>query len=303
MGEPPAPQLALTAAPGGPTDATAPVLTGVPADGTLLPDSGSLALAVAASDDESGVRNLDVAFDGEPVAPGAVIDLDGLAGPHTLTVRAANHAGLVTAESVSLLVFEDEGGVSTAPGRGILSSDSGWEDGLHDGAFTISMNLWHGTNGSVFRLYEDGELVSTQLLSPDSPNAQLATFDVSGKENGDYVYTGELVNTAGTTATTSVTVTVRDAAPAQPVLSHDNRDRDGNYVVAANLWWGTNGTAYRLYEDGVLVDEQPLLAASPNAQSVSTAIAGRAPGEYVYVAEFVNAAGVTASKPITVRVK
>lgn len=303
MGEPPAPQLALTAAPGGPTDATAPVLTGVPADGTLLPDSGSLALAVAASDDESGVRNLDVAFDGEPVAPGAVIDLDGLAGPHTLTVRAANHAGLVTAESVSLLVFEDEGGVSTAPGRGILSSDSGWEDGLHDGAFTISMNLWHGTNGSVFRLYEDGELVSTQLLSPDSPNAQLATFDVSGKENGDYVYTGELVNTAGTTATTSVTVTVRDAAPAQPVLSHDNRDRDGNYVVTANLWWGTNGTAYRLYEDGVLVDEQPLLAASPNAQSVSTAIAGRAPGEYVYVAEFVNAAGVTASKPITVRVK
>ncbi|WP_448003555.1 rhamnogalacturonan lyase family protein [Agromyces bauzanensis] len=302
MAEPAAPHLALTAAPGGPTDATAPVVTGVPADGSLLADSGSLALAVAAEDPESGVRNLDVAFDGEPVAPGEVIPLDGLVGTHTLTVRAANHAGLVTAEAVSLLVYEDEG-ATEAPGRGILSSDSGWEDGLHDGAFTISMNLWWGVNGSVFRLYENGELVSTRLLSPDSPNAQLATFDVAGKENGDYVYTGELVNAAGTTATSSVTVKVRDAAPAEPVLSHDNRDRDGNYVVTADLWWGTNGTAYRLYENGVLIDEQPLEAASPNAQSASTAIAGRAPGEYVYVAEFRNAAGGTMSKPIAVRVR
>lgn len=302
MAEPPAPQIAVTAAPGGPTDATAPVVTGVPADGALLPDSGAFTVEVAATDPESGVRNLDLAFDGEPVAPGQVIPLDGLAGTHTLTVRAANHAGLVTASSVSLLVYEDEG-ATEAPGRGSLSSNSGWEDGLHDGAFTISMNLWHGVNGSVFRLYEDGELVSTQLLSPDSPSSQLATFDVAGKENGDYVYTGELVNAAGTTATTSVTVKVRDAAPAQPVLTHDNRDRDGNYVVTANLWWGTNATSYRLYEDGVLIDEQPLVAASPGAQSVSTAIAGRAPGEYVYLAEFANAAGVTESKPITVRVK
>jgi hypothetical protein len=100
-----------------------------------------------------------------------------------------------------------------------------------------------------------------------------------------------------------VTVKVRDAAPAQPVLTHDNRDRDGDYVVTANLWWGTNATSYRLYEDGVLIDEQALVAASPNAQSASTAIAGRSAGEYVYVAEFVNAAGVTESRPITVRVK
>ncbi len=302
MAEPAAPHLALTAAPSGPTDATAPVVAGLPAEGTLLPDSGELALAVVATDDESGVRNLDVAFDGEPVAPGAVLDLDGLVGPHTLTVRAANHAGLVTAHSVSLLVYEDEG-LALAPGRGILSSDSGHEDGLHDGRFTISMNLWHGVNGSVFRLYENGRLVSTQLLTPDSPHAQLATFDVAGKENGEYVYTGELVNAAGTTATSSVRVKVQDAAPARPVLSHDNRDHDGNYVVTANLWWGTNGTSYRLYENGVLIDERALEAASPNAQSASTAIAGRAPGTYEYVAEFANAAGTTQSKAMKVTVK
>jgi hypothetical protein len=301
MAAPPAPSIAVTAAPTGSTDASAPVVTGMPASGALLPDSGEFTVAVAASDPESGVRNLDLAFDGEPVAPGQAIPLAGLAGPHTLTVRAANHAGLVTASTAELLVYEDEG-ARAAPARGVLSSNSGWDDGLADGTFTISMNLWRGVNGSVFRLYENGALVSTKLLSPDSPAAQLATVDVSGKANGDYVYTGELVNAAGTTATSSVVVKVRNAAPAQPVLSHDNSDRDGNYAVTANLWWGTNGTAYRLYENGVLVDEQALAGASPNAQSASTAIAGRAPGEYVYVAEFLNAAGATASKPITVRV-
>ncbi|WP_228484703.1 fibronectin type III domain-containing protein [Microbacterium cremeum] len=298
----PLPSIAVTGAPTGPGDDSGPVLSGVPADGTLLPDSTAFTVAVTAEDPESGVRNLDVAFDGEPVAPGDVIELAGLAGTHTFTVRAVNHAGVVTAESVRLLVFEDEG-ATAAPGRGILSSDSGWDDGLHDGAFTVSLNLWWGVNGSVFRLYENGELISTQLLDPHSPDAQVATVRVAGKPNGTYVYTGELINAAGTTATTSVTVTVKDAAPARPVLSHDNRDKDGNYVVTADLWWGTNGTSYRLYENGALIDEQTLIAASPASQHASTPIVGRAPGTYAYVAEFANAAGATSSKEIKVTVR
>lgn len=298
----PLPSIAVTGAPAGEPDATAPVVSGGPADGTLLPDSGALTVDVAAEDPESGIRTLDIAFDGQPVAPGDVIDLDGLVGPHTFTVRAVNHAGLVTAVEARLLVFENEG-TTKAPARGALSSDSGWDDGLHDGTFTISMNLWYGVNGSVFRLYENGELIRTTLLAPDSPKAQLTTVDIAGKENGTYVYTGELVNAAGTTATTSTTVKVKDAAPAQPVVSHDNSDKDGNYVVTADLWWGTNGTMYRLYENGVQIDEQALVAASPNAQRASTAIAGRAPGTYTYIAEFAGAAGATSSKAVTVTVR
>jgi hypothetical protein len=131
----------------------------------------------------------------------------------------------------------------------------------------------------------------------------VATFDVVGKENGTYVYTGELINAAGTTATTSVTVKVKDAAPAVPVLSHDNWDRNGDYTVTANLWWGTNATTYTLFENGVPIDEQALAAASPNAQQAATAVTGRAPGKYVYVAEFSNAAGATNSREITVTVR
>ncbi|MDR7110176.1 fibronectin type 3 domain-containing protein/lysophospholipase L1-like esterase [Microbacterium trichothecenolyticum] len=302
MTTPPAPRIAVTGDPSGATDTTAPVLSGLPADGTLLPSTAAFTVGVSADDPESGVRNLDIAFDGEPVAPGQVIALTDLVGPHTLTVNAVNHDGLVTAASVQLLVFDDEG-AAAKPGRGVLSTNSGWEDGLHDGTFTVSMNLWSGVNGAVYKLYENGTLISTKLLDANSPKAQLSTVDVSGKPNGTYVYTGELINAKGTTATTSVTVKVKDAAPAAPVLSHDNWDKDGNYTVTANLWWGTNGTAYRLFENGVVIDEQSLTAASPNAQQAKTAVAGRAPGTYTYVAEFANAAGATSSQAITVTVR
>ncbi len=299
---PAAPRIAVTGAPTGPTDATAPVLAGVPADGTLLPDSGSLALAITATDPESGVRNLDVAFDGEPVAPGATLALKGKAGTHTLTVRAVNHDGVIATASVTVLVYADEA-PKAKPARGTLSTDSGWENGLQDGTFTVSMNLWSGVNGSVFKLYENGTLIATTLLTPHSPKAQVATVDVTGKPNGTYVYTGELINAKGATATTSVTVTVKDAAPAVPVVTHDNTDKDGNYTVTSNLWWGTNGTSYKLFENGVLIDQQTLVAASPNAQQAVTHIAGRARGTYTYVAEFANAAGATQSKPVTVTVR
>ncbi|GAA5196091.1 hypothetical protein GCM10025773_03460 [Microbacterium jejuense] len=300
--QPAAPRIAVTGDPSGAGDATAPVLSGLPADGTLLPSTGTFTVAVAAEDPESGVRNLDIAFDGQPVAPGAAIALKDKVGVHTLTVNAVNHDGLVAQASVQLLVFDDEG-AAKAPGRGILSSDSGWESGLSDGRYTVSMNLWSGVNGAVYKLYENGTLIATKLLDANSPKAQLATVDVTGKPNGTYVYTGELINAKGTTATTPVTVKVTDAAPGVPVLSHDNYDKDGNYTVTANLWWGTNATSYRLYENGTLIDEQTVAAASPNAQQAATAITGRAPGTYTYVAEFANAAGTTTSKAITVTVK
>ena len=302
MEQPAAPQIRVTGDPTGAADTTAPVVSGMPAGGTLLASTSSFTVAVTAEDAESGVRTLDIAFDGRPVAPGEVIDLAELVGPHTLSVNAVNHDGLVTSTSAQLLVFDDEG-ATKAPARGVLSSDSGQRDGLSDGTYTVTMNLWHGVNGGVLRLYENGEPISTKLLDAHSPDAQVATVDVTGKENGTYIYTGELINAAGATATTSVTVKVRNAAPAVPVLSHDNWDRNGDYTVTANLWWGTNATAYRLLENGVVIDEQALAAASPNAQKTATQITGRAPGKYEYVAEFSNAAGATSSKAITVTVK
>src|SRR5690606_2490221 len=82
MQQPAAPRIAVTGDHTGATDTTAPVLAGVPADGTLLASTADFTVGVTATDPESGVRNLDIAFDGDPVAPGQRIDLDKLVGPH-----------------------------------------------------------------------------------------------------------------------------------------------------------------------------------------------------------------------------
>ncbi|MNV76913.1 hypothetical protein D3C71_1702970 [compost metagenome] len=69
-----------------------------------------------------------------------------------------------------------------------------------------------------------------------------------------------------------------------------------------NMWWGTNATGYRLYENDVLIDTKTLQAATPSAQSAVTAIADRGIGVYQYRVELFNAAGVTSSDVLTVKV-
>lgn len=192
---------------------------------------------------------------------------------------------------------------SGAPGKPVLSSDNGYDTGLRDGDYTIAMNLWHGNNGTVFKLYENGNLVHLANLSDGSPAAQTVKTAISGKHNGTYVYTCELINKYGTTACDPITVNVTDAAPGQAVLSHDNWDGDGSYRISMNLWWGTNATRYDLYENGVLVDSQDLPAHTPSAQTAATNISGKAPGTYEYEAVLSNGTGQTRTSKITVTVR
>ncbi|MCL6605047.1 MAG: discoidin domain-containing protein [Paenibacillus sp.] len=189
------------------------------------------------------------------------------------------------------------------PGKPVLSSNSGHVAGLKDGNFTITMNMWWGNNGTQLKLYENGVLIDTQKLTDSSPNAQVSKTAVSGKPNGTYSYTCELINSFGTTACDPLSIVITDASPGKPVLSHNNWDGDGDYDVTMNMWWGTNATAYRLYENDVLIDSQDLNAVSPNAQKVITAISSRVAGTYEYRCELVNAAGVTSSSVMTIKLK
>ncbi|WP_350347711.1 Ig-like domain-containing protein [Agromyces sp. G08B096] len=194
-------------------------------------------------------------------------------------------------------------GATAAPGVGTLSNTSGWEYGLHDGTYDVMMNLWWGTPGSTFKLYENGALVATKQLGPTAGMSQTTGVSFTDKPNGTYVYTGELINSKGVTATTSTTVKVTAAAPGAPVVSHDDWDRDGSFTATANLWWGTNATSYRFELDGQLVGSGELTASTPSAQRATVKLTGVAPGEHTLVAVFANANGETASKPVTLTVR
>ncbi|GGH72699.1 hypothetical protein GCM10008014_59300 [Paenibacillus silvae] len=189
-----------------------------------------------------------------------------------------------------------------APGKPVLSSDNGYASGLSDGSYTVSMNLWWGENATEYKLYENGVLVDTQKLTAASPSAQFAKTAITGKGNGTYTYVAELINAKGATRSDELTVNIAHAAPGKAVLSQNNWDGDGDYTVTMNLWWGTNATEYRLYENDVLIDTQSLTAATPSAQMAKTDLSGRANGTYTYRAELMNAAGVTSTETITVQV-
>ncbi|MBD2845491.1 DNRLRE domain-containing protein [Paenibacillus sp. IB182496] len=189
-----------------------------------------------------------------------------------------------------------------APGTPVLWDDNGHDTGLSDGDYRITMNLWWGDNGTLYRLYENGELIDERTLTDETPGAQTVESAVSGRTNGTYTYTCELINSYGATSCAPHIVTVADAAPGMPTLASDNWDGDGSYTMTMNLWWGTNATEYRLYENGELIDTQPLQAATPGAQTAATAVSGRAAGEYEYVAELAGPGGATQSDALTVTV-
>lgn len=210
---------------------------------------------------------------------------------------AAGNKGTATATVANI------GSKSRAkPGKPVLSHDNGYDTGLRDGSYRVTMNMWYGDNGRIYRLYENDVLIDTKIIADNSPSAQTVATPISGKRNGTYRYYAELVNAFGTTRSDTLVVTVTDAAPGKPVLSHDNWDGDGSFRVGMNMWWGTNGTTYRLYENGVLIDEQTLAERTPSAQSAVTSIGGRPVGRYEYRAELANEAGVTASDKIVVNV-
>jgi len=203
--------------------------------------------------------------------------------------------------ALDALVLRD--GATAAPARGVLSHDNGHDTGLHDGDFTVTMNLWWGQNATKLRVFENDRLIATLPLTYGGSAAQNARIPVTGKANGTYIYTGELVNSRGATAVKPVTVNVRDAAPGTPVLSSDDHDRDGSYTVTANMWWGTNATSYRLFEDGALLHEGPLDAKTPAPQRVSIDVTGRSTGTHAYRVEFINGAGMTPSRELVVTVR
>ena len=227
-------------------------------------------------------------------------------GADAITAWSEGGAAVIerlTVTPITPTMYKVPDGSTQVPGVGVLAHDNRWDTGLADGDYTVTMNLWRGERASAFRLFENGELVATVPLEYAGTLPQQARVPIAGKANGTYAYTGELVNSTGTTATKSVTVEVTQANPATPRLTHDNRDGDGNFTLTANLWWGTNATSYRFYQGHTVIAEGSLTAATPQRQTASATVASAPAGTHTYRVEFSNEAGSTTSAPVAVTVR
>lgn len=235
-------------------------------------------------------------------APLAGTTVTGVAGgTTTVTVKVwvYSTATPLTA-SVTVSVPLDVPPDAAPPAQAGLSTTAGWATGLQDGNFDVKMDLWWGSNARSFRLLQDGALIATIPLTPNGLQAQHAVVPVRGLKNGTYAFTGELVNTAGTTATTAVTVKVTQASPAKPAVRVEGTGASARLLT--DLWWGTNATGYRIFDGTTIIAEGALTAGTPSAQHVVTDLGQLAAGSHILVAEFYNDAGVTRSDPVTVAV-
>ncbi|WP_168120070.1 discoidin domain-containing protein [Paenibacillus sp. HB172176] len=210
------------------------------------------------------------------------------------TWNSINEAGVYWQESNSL--------ATDAPANPVLSNDNGYDTGLRDGNYTITMNQWWGNNGTTYKLYENGVLIDTRSLIDYSPAAQTAATVLTGRHNGTYVYSCELMNSYGTASCDPLTVAVVDALPGNAMLSSDNWDGDGNYNVRMDMWWGTNASIFELYENGKLLQTIPLVESTPGAQSAQVTMTGKQAGTYEYYGKLINAAGETVTAELVVHV-
>ena len=191
-----------------------------------------------------------------------------------------------------LVAAEPAPGPATGTPAAPLLSHDNWDG---DGSFTVTSSMWWGQNAHTLTLLENGTPIATQRVVDATPGAQRASFEVAGKANGSYSYEVVATNQHGSTTTRALVVRVVAANPGVPVVVHDNWDGDGSYTVSMHMWWGTNADTYRLYENGVLVDEQTLTPNGRNAQHAGTRFEKRPKGTYRYTVELSNAAGTTTS--------
>ena len=120
-------------------------------------------------------------------------------GTYTYVVELLNPYGTSTSRPHTVVVRD------AAPAVAVLSDDN--RDG--DGAFTVTTNLWWGTNATHYALYRDGVLVDEQDLTSATPRRQTVRTAVTGLEPGTYRFVAVLSNEAGSTPTVERVVTVR----------------------------------------------------------------------------------------------
>lgn len=109
----------------------------------------------------------------------------------------------------------------------------------------------------------------------------------------------------------TVVFAAASGVPGKPKIAHDQwaGDLDGNYTISADMWYGNNGTSYKLYEkigaigEYKVVQEGKLPDNSPAAQNVVIPISGRStPTKHYYCFELINSYGATRSDEISVSV-
>jgi len=120
-------------------------------------------------------------------------------GTYAYRAELVNRRG-ATSSGVHTVTVND-----ASPGRPALSSDN-WDG---DGAYTVTANLWWGTNATSWELTEDGVTVASGSLTAATPRAQRVDIPLTARPLGTHVYVITFANAQGETTSQPLEVPVR----------------------------------------------------------------------------------------------
>lgn len=119
-------------------------------------------------------------------------------GTYEYTADVVNSQGMTHPQPLTVTVTD------AAPAMPVLSAV-----GAHGGAeYTITADLWWGTNADSWRLFEDGAQIAGGELVAASPAAQRLEHHLVDRARGTHRYVIEFENAAGVTRSAALDVTV-----------------------------------------------------------------------------------------------
>ena len=119
-------------------------------------------------------------------------------GTYVYTAELENSTGVTTTKPLTVKVKDAN------PGKLSLTATS-----PKNGAFTLTANMWWGTNATSAQFYQGGVPVGAPIaLTAQTPNAQSASLSLV-RAKGDYVYKVAFTNAAGTTWSSDLKVKVK----------------------------------------------------------------------------------------------
>ncbi|MGA7147704.1 MAG: hypothetical protein WBX17_04340, partial [Microbacterium sp.] len=135
-----------------------------------------------------------------PAAQRATFEIAGKAnGAYTYELVAMNPYGEIRSVPLTVTVRDAAPAIAVLGASGVGAND-----------VTVTADLWWGTNATEYVLLLDGVEIDRQQLEARTPSAQRATTVVGPLPPGQHVFTAELRNATGATATKPLTVTIRD---------------------------------------------------------------------------------------------
>jgi len=216
-------------------------------------------------------------------------------GTYTYTIVVSDASTSLTSNQISV----------TVPVPVVLKLLSGTlsTSAVSNGAYTLTGTVPANNSASSYKIMEGTVTLSSGNVVIGQATTQSVSFNVTGKTAGTYSYTIVLSDATASLTSNQVSVTVSPVVfgntPAKPSLTQDNWDHGVNYNILMNMWWGINGTSWKLYENGALISTKTLTANGSNAQTGFVAFTGKAKGTYIYQAELINASGSTLSDKLT----